>query len=165
MIPEHLVRYPTREGRESLAARLHLFIDPTSQDWEYEVADADRFQDWIAVYRDESLSYDERFSLMEILIQCVEDICDGDKSAEQLPEWQAVAALLLANGRLHSRVPQPQLIPATSHSVTHGSAPRTPTSSPLVKAPSSFPALAQSPGPESDHAVPECLLTRPHSGH
>jgi len=102
MIPEHLVRYPTRAGQEALAARLHLFIDPSFQDWEWMIADSSRFEEWIAVYQDESLSDDERFSLMEILIQCVEDMCLGDKPAEQLPEWQAVAALLLANGRLHA---------------------------------------------------------------
>jgi hypothetical protein len=102
MIPEHLIRYPTRAGRKALAARLCLHIDPFDQDWEWGIADASCFQDWIAVYRDESLSDDERFSLMEILIQCVEDMLSGDKSAEQLPEWQAVAALLLANGQLHA---------------------------------------------------------------
>jgi|SRR5215813_12909121 len=102
MIPEHLIRYPSRSGREALAARLHLSIDPFSQDWEWEIADPSRFQDWIAVYQDETLSDDERFSLMEILIQCVEDMCTLDEPADQLPEWRAVSVLLLTNSRLHA---------------------------------------------------------------
>src|SRR5262245_26865033 len=67
-------RYPTRAGRVALAARLNLTIDPYSQDWEYEVAKPEWFPEWLAVYRDDSLSDDERFSLMEMLIQCVESL-------------------------------------------------------------------------------------------
>ena len=96
------MRYPSRAGQEALAARLRLPLDPFSQDWEWEIAETSRFQEWIAVYQNEALSDDEQFSLMEILIQCVEDMCQGDKLAEQLPEWQAVAALLLTNGQLHA---------------------------------------------------------------
>jgi hypothetical protein len=33
-VPEHLKGYPTRAGRDALAARLGLKIDPYSQDWE-----------------------------------------------------------------------------------------------------------------------------------
>jgi hypothetical protein len=102
MIPDHLMRYPTRAGQEALAARLNLHIDPFDQDWEWQIADASRFHDWIAIYKDNALSDDERYSLMEILIQCVEDICNGDKPVEQFLEWQAVEALLLANGQLHA---------------------------------------------------------------
>ncbi len=101
-VPEHLKRYPTRAGREGLAARLDLAIDPYSQDWEWEVAKPVHFWPWLATYRDASLSDDERFSLMEMLVQCVEDMCRAKGPAEALPEWQAVAALLRANPRLHA---------------------------------------------------------------
>jgi hypothetical protein len=101
-VPDHLRRYPTKAGREALADRLGLTIDPYSQDWEWEVAAPECFQEWLTVYPDASLTDDERFSLMEILVQCVEDICPVEGPIEQLPEWQAVAVLLRANPRLHA---------------------------------------------------------------
>jgi hypothetical protein len=102
MVPKHLKRYPTKTGREALAARLGLTVDPYSQDWEWEVAAPDFFQAWLTVYRDAPLTDDERFSLMEMLVQCVEDMCSANALAEKLPEWQAVAALLRMNPRLHA---------------------------------------------------------------
>jgi hypothetical protein len=103
--PDYLIRYPTRAGRDALANRLSLKIDPFSQDWEWEIAEPARFEEWLAVYRSEPLSDDERFSLMEMLIQCVEDLartCGSPDEVEKLPQWQAVAALLRTSPRLHA---------------------------------------------------------------
>src|SRR5262249_17392740 len=105
MVPEHLKRYPTQAGCEALAARLGLTIGPYSQDWEWEVADPEHFPAWLAVYREAPLTDDERFSLMEMLVQCVEDLAPADgprEQVERLPEWQAVAALLRERPRLHA---------------------------------------------------------------
>src|SRR5262245_12464236 len=103
-VPDQLQRYPTRAGRDALAARLGLTVDPFSQDWEWEVADPEHFVQWLAVYQREPLTDAERFSLMEMLVQCVEDIArdDGSQQVEALAEWPVVAALLLANPRLHA---------------------------------------------------------------
>jgi hypothetical protein len=104
-VPEHLKRYPTAAGREALATRLGLTIDPDAQDWEWEVARPEHFAQWLAIYRDQPLSDDERFSLMEMLIQCVNDRVPADASpdeVEELPAWQAVAALLRAQPQLHA---------------------------------------------------------------
>ena len=80
-VPDDLKRYPTREGRDALAARLGLKISPFSQDWEREVAEPARFADWLAVYCVEPLSDEERFSLMEMLVQCVDDMVPTHESA------------------------------------------------------------------------------------
>lgn len=75
------------------------------QDWEWEVADPARFQEWVRVYREEPLTDDERFSLMEMLIQCVEDTAKMRRTGikvEDLPEWRAVATLLCERPRLHA---------------------------------------------------------------
>jgi hypothetical protein len=104
-VPDHLRRYPTKAGREALAARLGLTIDPHSQDWEWEVAGPPHFDAWLATYRNPALSDDERLSLMEMLIQCVEDMapyCGPAEEVQKLPQWQAVATLLKANPRLHA---------------------------------------------------------------
>jgi hypothetical protein len=104
-LPEHQERYPTSAGREALASRLGLTINPFSQDWEWEVADPAHFEDWLALYHQSALSDDERFSLMEMLIQCVDDMgseVDTPEEVEKLPQWQAVATLLRSNPQLHA---------------------------------------------------------------
>ena len=103
-VPDYVRRYPTRAGREALAAHLGLTINPFSQDWEWEVAKPENFARWLALYRQEPLTDDERFSLMEMLVQCVEELAPVHGPREQvdsLVEWQAVAALLRANPWLH----------------------------------------------------------------
>jgi hypothetical protein len=75
------------------------------QDWEWEVADPARFNEWVTVYRDEPLTDDERFTLMEMLIQCVEDLAGMRQkwtTAEQMLEWHEVAELLRDRPRLHA---------------------------------------------------------------
>ena len=105
-VPEHLRRYPTSAGRNDLAARLGLSaVDPRDQDWEWQFAEAEMFDKWLAVYRSQPLCDDERFSLMEMLIQCVEDTVEANGSpveVDAVPQWQAVAALLMANPQLHA---------------------------------------------------------------
>jgi hypothetical protein len=82
-----------------------LTIDPHSQDWEWEVAAPGQFDRWLAVYGSTALTDAERFSLMEMLVQCVEEMASAHGSGgqvEELPEWQALAAVLRANPRLHA---------------------------------------------------------------
>jgi hypothetical protein len=43
------------------------------QDWSWEVADATRLDEFLAVYQTASLTDDERFTLMEVLLQSFED--------------------------------------------------------------------------------------------
>ena len=90
-------RSPIGAGRKTLAARFGLTIDRFSQDWEWEIADPARFPEWLAVYRDVDLSDNERLSLMEMLVQCVESKCKRRRppaQVEDLLEWCAVADLL-----------------------------------------------------------------------
>lgn len=104
-VPEHLRRYPSRAGREGLAARLGMTIDPRSQDWEWEVAAPEHFQRWLTMYQSAPLTDEERVSLMEVLMQCVEDMALTHGLAgrvEQMPQWQALATLLRANPGLHA---------------------------------------------------------------
>ena len=87
---------PNTPARQSLAARFGLPYDDNMQDWEWQVADPSRFQEFLEAYRHAGLSDTERGSLMELLIQCVEDLLAADscQPPESLPEWQAVAELL-----------------------------------------------------------------------
>jgi hypothetical protein len=101
MLPEHLEhlqRWPTTTARKALSRRFGIPLDQYSQDWEWEVADATRFDEFLAAYHDPSLSDDERVSLIEILIQCVENLCTeriNVAEVEHLPAWKAVAAVFV----------------------------------------------------------------------
>lgn len=97
-LPAHLQRHPTRAAIDRLAARLSLPNEPTMQDWEWEVADAERLDEFIAVYGDTELSEDERFTLMETIIQSCEDLGDGLAGDRR---WAAVRDLLEKHLDLH----------------------------------------------------------------
>jgi hypothetical protein len=100
MTPDVPQRWPTTDARQSLALRLHLPYDPSMQDWEWEVADPSRFGEFLDTYSHGGLTEDERFALMEVLIQCVEDM--GLPADQPSPQWQSVASLLLASADLHA---------------------------------------------------------------
>lgn len=93
-------RWSTTAARMSLARRLGLPYEHSMQDWEWEVADASRFGEFLDAYSSGSFDEDERFSLMEVLIQCVEDM--GLPSVGATPQWRSLAALLTANPWLHA---------------------------------------------------------------
>jgi hypothetical protein len=97
-LPAHLQRHPTRAAIDRLAARLGLRNEPQMQDWEWEVADAERLDEFIALYGDPQLSEDERFTLMETIIQSCEDLGDA---LEGDPRWSKVQALLEEHLDLH----------------------------------------------------------------
>lgn len=100
MAPEIPDRWATPAARRSLSHRFGLPHDPFLQDWEWEVADPSRFGEFLGAYESGDLDEDERFALMEILIQCIEDI--GLSSVESSPEWRSVADLLRAHAGLHA---------------------------------------------------------------
>ncbi len=69
------------------------------QDWEWEVADAARFDEFLDAFRSTALSDNERFSLMEILVQCTEASLHEE---ELVARWTAIEPLLKARRALHS---------------------------------------------------------------
>ena len=69
------------------------------QDWEWEVADPNRIDEFLAAYEGTELSEDERFTLMETLLQSFEDL-NGPLEAE--PRWFRILELLDRNVVLHA---------------------------------------------------------------
>lgn len=98
LMNSELERYPTNVAQASLAKRLNLPHDESMQDWECEVADVSRFEEFFSAYDPEALTDDERFSLMEILVQCVDDAPADIRDAM----WGRIASLLSANVELHA---------------------------------------------------------------
>lgn len=98
-VPEHLWRFPTAEAIASLAARFGVPNEPHMQDWEWQVADSNRIDEYLAAYKSGELNCDERFTLMETIIQAFENIpaaLDADR------RWTEALQLLNFNIDLHA---------------------------------------------------------------
>lgn len=93
------IRYPTQHAIETLAKRFNLPYDPRMQDWEYEVADSNRINVFLKAYIEEQLTENEKFVLMEILIQSFED---SDLDLAKDINWQCLLGLLEKNIALHA---------------------------------------------------------------
>jgi hypothetical protein len=97
-IPKHLLRFPTAEARTRLSERLQLPYDSSMQDWEWEIADPKRIRVFLDLYEAGDLSEDERFSLMEIIIQSAEESADALLESK---EWKRALHLLGENIAVH----------------------------------------------------------------
>ena len=98
-VPEHLWRFPTREAIESLSARFNLRNTPDMQDWEWEVADPARIDEFLAAYLGVDLSADERFTIMETILQSFEDSAVDLASDSR---WETVLIQLESRLDLHA---------------------------------------------------------------
>ena len=72
-VPQHIWRHPTAQARDLTAKRFNLPNTSRMQDWEWEVADSNRIDEFLAVYRYEDLSDDEQFVIAEMLVQSFEE--------------------------------------------------------------------------------------------
>jgi hypothetical protein len=68
------------------------------QDWEYQIADPVRIDEYLAIYGDGTLTDDERFTLMKTVLQSFEDL-NAELASD--PRWSAVLELLDRNVDLH----------------------------------------------------------------
>ncbi len=71
-VPQRYWRFPTAAAIDSLARRFDLPNHPGMQDWEFEVADPARLDEFLAAYDDGTLDDDERFTLMMTIIESCE---------------------------------------------------------------------------------------------
>ncbi|WP_109831819.1 hypothetical protein [Reichenbachiella versicolor] len=83
---------------EELATLFNYTIDSLSQDWTYEIAEPERIDDYIQAYNKEIKNEDTKFSLMEMIIQALED--QGSIELIKL-KWALVKPLLLKDFDLH----------------------------------------------------------------
>jgi len=97
-VPEPEPRYPTRAAIDALARRFGLANHPGMQDWEWEVADAERIDEFLAAYAGGELTDDERFTLMETILQSFEQL---PHPADEDPRFPRLLGLLERNAALH----------------------------------------------------------------
>lgn len=98
--PEHLWRFPTSASIEALAQRFRLPNTPAMQDWQWEVADADRLDEFLEAYDSGALDDDERFTLMEIILQSFEELLAGGRGLDA--RWERTLDLVDRNIDIHA---------------------------------------------------------------
>src|SRR5438034_524508 len=98
-VPEHLQRFHTRAAIDALAERLHLVNEPGMQDWKWEVADPHRIDEFLSTYESGDLSDDEKFTLMETMLQSFEQM---PAMLEADPRWSRLIDILDRNASLHA---------------------------------------------------------------
>ena len=77
------MNFITRKATEGLNEKLGLLkLDDYSQDWEYEVADSCRVNEFISFYETAVLDQDERFALMSLIISSFDDAISEAKDQE-----------------------------------------------------------------------------------
>lgn len=73
MVKTYSQRHITASAIHALAQRFNLLYDHFMQDWEYEVADPNRIDEFIDAYLSNELNEDEKFALMETILQSFEE--------------------------------------------------------------------------------------------
>jgi len=97
-IPEHLWRFPTSQARESLATRFNLPYNSQMQDWEYEISDTSRISEFLASYKSDILTDDEKFSLMEIIVDSFSNL---EEEISNDIRWKSTLQLIKKNLDIH----------------------------------------------------------------
>lgn len=97
-IPERLWRFSMSDAQDKLAARFDLPNEEWMQDWEYIVSDFARIDEFMAAYSSGELSDDEKFSLMELIIDSFW-ISGGIETNRSL--WIQVLGFIENNIELH----------------------------------------------------------------
>lgn len=72
------------------------------QDWEYQVADCNRVDEFIAAYSGGELSEDEKFVLMETIIESFEDLARRGRDLTADFRWERILVVLDQNIALHA---------------------------------------------------------------
>lgn len=97
-LSEVLWRFPTHKAKNRLAYRFNLPNEPNMQDWEWEVADPQRINEFLAAYISEDLTEEQKFTLMETMLQSFEDL---DEPLEKDSRWYKVLTILDQHIALH----------------------------------------------------------------
>jgi hypothetical protein len=90
-------RTTTKKAIELIADKLNLPNDTAMQDWAYEVTNADNIDNYIFYYK-EIINEDEKFALMQLIIQATED----QRNEEQFKNYcNKIKPLLITDFKTH----------------------------------------------------------------
>lgn len=99
MVKTYSQRHITASAIHALAQRFNLLYDHFMQDWEYEVADPNRIDEFIDAYLSNELNEDEKFALIETILQSFEE---SSKTLDSDQQWNTILQLLEDNLDIHA---------------------------------------------------------------
>lgn len=82
-----------RETIERLCKELSLPYKGNEQDWDIELADKNRVDEFISFYNDNDLSIDMRYGTMSILLASYDDLLD-DTGIDRDYRWREIETML-----------------------------------------------------------------------
>ena len=92
---------PDYNIRRQLALKLNLEFNDSMQDWEWEVAEANRIQDFLDEYDKNVSSAKEKETPMEIILQCLEDFLEEENLPKFISYYPEVKSRLDKNFQIH----------------------------------------------------------------
>lgn len=92
------LRYWTQSSEVSLAARLRVPWEVVMQDWPWEVAEPERLDEYLGLY-DALTDDDERFTLMDVMLQAVEE---QDSPLRLVQGWEELRQRIRQRPALHA---------------------------------------------------------------
>jgi hypothetical protein len=93
-------RFSTADAHSRLDAEFGFSPDQYSQDWDIELADASRLQEFVDAYFALDLDEDERFTLMELIVASADDALHSHKLDAGL--WGSIHNLLVSDSSIHA---------------------------------------------------------------
>lgn len=98
LITEPPMRFPTADSIDYLDSVLQIDKNRYSQDWEIEIADPTRLEEFLDVYENQTRNDDDRFTLMALIVCSFEDSTADGINTEL---WQRIRRFLLSDFLLH----------------------------------------------------------------
>jgi hypothetical protein len=99
MIVEPKFRCTSAKSIAKLAQILNVPNNSQMQDWEWEIADHKRLNEYIHLYGRRHMTDDDRIALMETIIQSVDDLYS--KNGFLPRQWNRVKNLIIQNSEIH----------------------------------------------------------------
>jgi hypothetical protein len=90
---------PKKETIVVLSKKLSLPYTGTEQDWDIEMADSNRINEFIDLYHQYDLTFEERMALMSLIIASYDDFLN-ERDIEIDYSWDAIKAMLVKD-RIH----------------------------------------------------------------
>lgn len=91
---ENFPQYPTRQAMDKFNQLLNLHEDKYMQDWEIELADDTRLDEFLECYHSHAKTNEEKFTLMSLIIASFDDYYWEDESSIM---WGKIKPLLLVD--------------------------------------------------------------------
>jgi hypothetical protein len=92
---------PDANARISIANKLGLPYSENMQDWEYEVSDFNRINEFLIEYKKSSSTLAERNSLMEIILDSINSALEEQTDCNLASYMSQVKELLIINKEHH----------------------------------------------------------------